>query len=377
MRIGRSALYSLLVLLLSVMPVRAIGLPLYEKDELTTGYIMVTDEAGTVVLETGHAVQPGDQFISDTNRLYEITSIDNTSAKARFIRWETDIAMEAAVPAQAQSQAETPLIAVYHTHTDESYIPSEGKSTDTGKGSIMLVGDVFAQRLADAGYRVVHDTTLHDPHDANAYQRSRRTFFKLLDKQPAAFFDIHRDSAPLSAYKTTINGIPAAKILLVVGKQNQNLSSTLSYAKQIKAAADRRYSGLIRGIFIAHGNYNQDLNPRAMLVEMGTQFNDRSEAEHSAVLFADVVPAFLKIHPKNAAATPAPQPADQQSAPDTATAPEPSAPAKDIYFLIGAVVVGTIAFLYISSGSLPAAGRKLRDFLKYEFNDLRSRRKKD
>ena len=76
-----------------------------------------------------------------------------------------------------------------------------------GKGSIMLVGDAFAKGLTNIGYQVIHDKTLHCPHDANAYQRSRRTFAKLLTNQPTTLFDIHRDSAPLNMYKTTINGL--------------------------------------------------------------------------------------------------------------------------------------------------------------------------
>ena len=36
--------------------------------------------------------------------------------------------------------------------------------------------------------------------------------------------------APLNMYKTTINGLDAVKILLVVGQQNQNKNTTIEYA---------------------------------------------------------------------------------------------------------------------------------------------------
>ena len=38
--------------------------------------------------------------------------------------------------------------------------------------------------------------TPHDPHDAMAYDRSRRTAAELLKKNPIALLDIHRDAVP-------------------------------------------------------------------------------------------------------------------------------------------------------------------------------------
>ncbi len=84
---------------------------------------------------------------------------------------------------------------------------------------------------------------------------------KLLQHQPDAIFDVHRDSAPLRVYSTTINGENVSKLLLVVAAKIKIEKTTLDYARSIKAATDAKYRGLIRGIFIAHGNYNQDLSP--------------------------------------------------------------------------------------------------------------------
>ena len=50
------------------------------------------------------------------------------------------------------------------THTDESYIPTDGTSTMAGKGSIMLGMGMLLQRgLTNIGYQVIHDKTLHCP----------------------------------------------------------------------------------------------------------------------------------------------------------------------------------------------------------------------
>ncbi|MDF2568864.1 MAG: stage sporulation protein, partial [Sporomusa sp.] len=290
----RIILTILLALSLSSHPAMAAPPESTVGDELVSGYMTVVDDTGVIVLQTGHEVHPGDEYIGEDDMLYEITTVEGTLARCRAIeKLSTQIPDNSIFVQAPPADAPKPKIAIYHSHTDESYIPNDGTPTQRGKGSIMVVGDAFEKKLVELGYQVDHSKTLHDPHDANAYHRSRRTAMKLLQGQPAALFDVHRDSAPLKVYSTTINGEPVAKMLLVVGRQNQNRKTTQDYARSIKTATDAKYKGLIRGIFIAHGNYNQDLSPRALLLEVGTQYNNREAAERSIALFADVVPSFL------------------------------------------------------------------------------------
>lgn len=348
-------------------------------NELTSGYITVIDEENTIIFQTGLTIHAGDQYINEDNKLYEITVVEGTLAKALYINPEPSVSIEqVAIPVQGVVDSAQPIIAIYHTHTDESYIPTDGTSTMNGKGSIMLVGDAFARGLTNIGYQVIHDKTLHCPHDANAYQRSRRTFVKLLTHQPVALFDVHRDSAPLKMYKTSINGLDAVKILLVVGQQNQNKNTTLEYAKTIKSRADAKYKGLIRGIFIARGNYNQDLNPRSMLIEMGTQYNTLEAAQHSAVLFANVLPSFIPV-PNSPSASAAPTVSDTPSPvinSNTEGVKETASYRYDIAFILGTLIICTIAYLYLCTGSWQEARHKLYRFFKYEFKDFLGQRNK-
>jgi stage II sporulation protein P len=364
-------------------------------DELESGYNTIVDENDQMILQSGLVLHVGDRYISEDNKLYEITTIEGSLAKARYIESEPTLSLETElITVQGAADGNQPIIAIYHTHTDESYIPTDGNSTTPGEGSIMKVGDRFSSRLKELGYQPLHSKTLHDPHDANAYQRSRRTFMKLLERQPAALFDLHRDSGPLAFYKTTINGQDAAKILLVVGRQNQNQATTLQYAKKIKANADKTYKGLIRGIFMARGNYNQDLNPRSMLLEMGTQYNTREAAEHSAALFADILPSI--ITPKPLPASPTPKAADttipgttssndtgngankntETSAGNVSNIQEAGITVNNILSIIGAVLLGIIAYLYLSTGNWQEAKNKLYKFYKYEFTNFLGPRKK-
>jgi len=351
-------------------------------DELESGYSTIVDDNNSIISQLGFTLHVGDKYISEDNILYEIMAVEGTLAKARYLSTESSLSLSPeSIVVQGPIGGPQPLIAIYHSHTDESYIPTEGNASTPGTGSIMLVGDSFNNRLNELGYQTIHSKTLHDPHDANAYQRSRRTFMKLLEYQPAALFDLHRDSAPLATYQTTINGQDVAKILLVVGRQNQNQATTLKYAKTIKANADATYRGLIRGIFIAHGNYNQDLNPRSMLVEMGTQYNTREAAERSAALFADIIPSIIAPNPPSTAPIPEITNNVPVDTPDVGTTTSPDSIVNttytyDIIAIIGTLFIGLLVYLYLSTGSWQEAKNKLYKFYEYEFTNFFGPRKK-
>lgn len=375
-----SLLFTILntVFLLLVLPCTSVAFS-SDNDELLSGYNTVIDENGAIVLQTGLPLHVGDQYISEDNRLYELSIVEGSLVKARYIQDDSPLSLELlSKPVIQESVTPQPLIAIYHTHNDESYIPTDGQDSIPGNGSIMLVGERLSNRLIELAYQTDHDKTLHDPHDANAYQRSRRTFMKLLQRQPAALFDIHRDSAPLSFYKTTINGQDAAKILLVVGKQNQNHNSTMEYARTIKATTDEKYKGLIRGIFIAHGNYNQDLNPHSMLVEIGTQYNTLDAAKHSAALFADGISSVITGNPSSASPTPKTA-TNEDTSSDNDSNTAFSSFYTDILSTISTLLIGIVAYLYLSTGSWQEAKNKLYQLYKYEFTNylgLRNKQKK-
>jgi len=76
---------------------------------------------------------------------------------------------------------------------------------------------------------------------------------------------------------------------------------------------DKKTPGLSNGIFIGKGDYNQDLSPRAMLIEVGAHTNKKNDATQGVMLFADTLPAVLGINPANANTTPAAKPLSTQN----------------------------------------------------------------
>ncbi|MBP2653550.1 MAG: stage sporulation protein [Firmicutes bacterium] len=336
------------------------------------GYYTIVDETGASVFVTGWKVQVGDQCLTENNRRYEVVSVNGDVAAAKFIG-EVDISLYTPHKVSEEeirfgqffgsksAKAEGSKVALYHTHDDESYVPTDGKESIVGNGGILDVGNAFASALQTKGMQVIHSTTKHDPHDDMAYERSRRTVLDLLKEQPAAIFDVHRDAVPPEVYKANINGEDCTKVQLVVGKYGPTGKQIEDYALQLKSASDQQHPGLVKGIFFAKGgDYNQDLHPRSMLLEVGAHTNDRASAERGIALFADAVPTVLG------------QTSGTPGTPSGTTGfgtsgAGPSGSSKASAWIIGLLIVGIAVFLFISTGSFKEAKAKIRQFGTSEF----------
>jgi stage II sporulation protein P len=269
--------------------------------ENSIAYVTVKDSEGNIIFETGEEVSVDDEYISEENKHYIVTRVIGSEGVAEIkqevpaekVQEINKISFNNLVPGMSipvSKTAQAPHVAIYHTHTDESYRPTSGTNAEPGNGDIINIGKIFRDSLKLEGVNATLNDNTHDPHDINAYSRSRRTAMQLIkEEQPDAIFDLHRDSAPLSAYTTTINGVTSARIMIVVGRSNPNFKTNLAYAKRVKAAADYLYPGLVRGIFIGKGDYNQDLYPTALLFECGTSENSQERVQIAINCLTDAI----------------------------------------------------------------------------------------
>lgn len=250
------------------------------------------DESGNLVWATCLHVSVGDVYIGQEGYRARVARIEGSRAYIKREAHAARTAMAAtarALPLGAGSK----LICVYSTHTDESYVPTEGTEAVPGNGGIIKVASAFAGALSAVGFVVKHDPSAHDPHDALAYTRSRRTAAALASLKPYAIFDVHRDAAPPEAYAAVVRGVEVQQIMIVVGRQNPFASANMLFAMRLKQEADRMYPGLVRGIFMASGDYNQDLDPGSLLLEVGTHTLPREHAERAVTFLARVLASLL------------------------------------------------------------------------------------
>ena len=278
-------------------------------EELKGGrYFYMVDEKGRTILITGRRLREKDRFLNARNELYEVESAEGYVARARFVE---KVELEEPAPFSAglsgvlavQKEKEvTPAykIAVYHTHNAESYVPSDGEESIYGAGGIHDVGLAFKESLEEKGVRVLYSDQLHLPHDRGAYRRSRVTALRLLRERPDAIFDLHRDAAPWEKYALELEGEEVTQIQIVVGMSNPGTAVNEKFAYDLKGYADRLYPGLIHGVLLIWGSYNQDLSPLALLLEVGAHTNSKEAAQGGVSRFAKVVsyyfygPAVLK-----------------------------------------------------------------------------------
>ncbi len=358
----------LVLLTFSIQPVLADplfdipDLGIFEK-ELTPGEVFtIQDNSGNIISKMARIIYEGDELIAEDNKHYKISKIEGTTAYAEYIgkhdispdQYTSSLVIEAAQNTNPKNN----LVGIYHTHSDESYVKGDGTESKPSKGGVYDIGDVFSEKLKENGIEVVHSKNSHDPHDANAYRRSRRTAVDLMKKAPSVLIDIHRDGIKdPNFYSGNISGVDATKTRLVVGRQNQNIESNLEFAKNIKAKINKIHPGLIKEIFIAKGNYNQDLSPRTLLIEIGTYTNEKNQAENGAALFADALPNVLGITggPGNT--------------------PQNRSDWKSIIWLLVAVIIGGGAFLLISTGSFKKAKEKLKEMTTSEWANFLGQRK--
>ncbi len=342
-------------------------------------YFNMVDDTGTIIMQTSWQMSVGDQYLDEDNRMYEVDRVDGQAAHARFVeqvdmsQYLAGIDLEAVEAAMTGAAANNGTIAVYSTHTDESYIKGDGTDSKKGNGGILDVAASFTNALKAKGFNVVHSAAKHDPHDDGAYNRSRRTASSLLKQQPLAIFDVHRDAAvPPEQYVAKVDGEQVTKVRLVVGRQNPKRSVNDAFAKQLKAVGDKVQPGLMKGIFYARGNYNQDLSNKAMLLELGTEKNSKDDAEKGVAAFANVVAATL-----GAQTTPG-APGGTGGAQGGPTPRNTTAPGagRALATLLGLAVLGGIGFLAISTGGFKEMGGKLKQLGNSEFASFLGRMRK-
>lgn len=348
-----------------------------EKSDHEIGKLVnINDESGNLVSKVSRSVSTGDQIILPDGKNFKVKKVYKDYAVAKLIGTDKEYLAycnffdNMTIPAAAFNDNENRRVGIYHTHSAESYVPTDGTESIPFRGGIYEVGQSLVNRLKNAKIDVSYDKTPHDPHDNNAYYRSRRTAANLLKQNPVAILDVHRDGIPdANYYREKVSDTNVAQLRLVVGRQNPNMQANLDFAKRMMAYANKIHPGIVKEIFMANGTYNQDLLPTALLLEAGTHLNTKSEAERGVTLFADAIPTVAGI------TTPGP----------TGGAGTQSRGAwSALAWILGLTILGGGTYLLISSGGLKQAGSKLSSFVGQEFtgflgpvNNIRKKFSKD
>lgn len=203
--------------------------------------------------------------------------------------------------------ANTKNVVIIHTHTCESYTPSEAfnyqmtgnyRTTDINY-SVARVGTELDNFLKGYGFNVIHDTTLNDyPAYTGSYNRSLKVVKSILNQTPSDIvIDLHRDAVGSNSnYAPTvkIGEEYAAQLMFVIGTdggglEHPNWQQNLKLAIKIQQKANEMYPGLFRPIILRDSRYNQHVAPGASIVEVGATGNTLEQCITSMKYLAQIM----------------------------------------------------------------------------------------
>lgn len=202
-------------------------------------------------------------------------------------------------------------ILIFHTHSCESYTPSEKymytqsgnfRSTDLNY-SVTRVGTELENYLKEYNLNVIHDTSYHDyPAYNGSYTRSLQTVENILSTTSAdIIIDLHRDAIGSRAdYAPTvkIGDDYAAQIMFVIGTNegglwHPNWNQNLKFAIKVQQKAEEMYPGLFKPIMLTTSRYNQHTGKYANIIEVGATGNTLEQCLTSMKYLSSVLNAII------------------------------------------------------------------------------------
>ena len=221
---------------------------------------------------------------------------------------DPDIPALLAQPLQWNLRGEEPTVLIIHTHTTESYTQVDEPYTESAawrtadeEYNMVSIGDIVSQILEDNGIPVIHDRELHDyPSYNGSYTRTRKAIEDYVNQYPGLqlILDLHRDAAGEGRNQmrthATVDGQPAAQLMLVMGTNYDTYEENLSLALKVHAQLEAQCPGITRPLQLRAARFNQDLCPGALLVEVGAAGNTHPEAHRAAEQLARAIAALAE-----------------------------------------------------------------------------------
>ncbi len=210
---------------------------------------------------------------------------------------------------------DAPAVLIIHTHTTESYTPSEkynytpsetDRTTDLNY-NMVSVGEVIYNHLTENGINTIHDKTINDhPSYSQSYSKSLKLVQGYMQKYPSIkiVIDVHRDAIvtksgtkmrPVASFDT-----PCAQVMTVVGTNDSGLNhpqwqTNLAFVLKLQHEMNTLYPSLARPINLRRERFNHHLAPYAFILEVGTNGNTLDEAKEGALLFSKSLVSLLKV----------------------------------------------------------------------------------
>ena len=243
-----------------------------------------------------------------------VTEVDNSGVNPRYTDEYNGVFINNGTNYTLTQEMLTPdvtvnknKVVIYHTHTCESYTPTEAYSyTASGNFrtidlnySVSRVGDELENCLNNYGCTVIHDRTYHDyPAYNGSYSRSLVTAQNVLSTNQDAdiVIDLHRDAIADETYgpRVKIGDEYVSQLMFVIGTDGSNSAHTnwlqnLKFAIKVQQKANELYPGLFKPIILRNSEYNQHVAKAACIIEVGSTGNTLEESMGAMKYLARII----------------------------------------------------------------------------------------
>lgn len=189
------------------------------------------------------------------------------------------------------------IVYIYNTHDEEKYflpftndysvIPTVKTASFILKDHLNNLGiNSYVETRSIKTYLNKYKLDYTGSYEASRYylvDKNKKYNFKY-------FIDIHRDSIKRSASLYEKDGKNYARILFVVSMKHKNYKKNLEFVNYLNKRIENKYKGLSRGLYKRSDViFNQDVSPRAILIEVGGVDNTIDEINNTLEVIAQVI----------------------------------------------------------------------------------------
>ncbi len=204
------------------------------------------------------------------------------------------------------SNIDDPIVYLYNSHQLENYSKEKLENYNVSP-NVMMTSYLLKEKLNNLGIptivekaNIVEFMNVNGWNHNDSYKASRFYILESLSSYPnlRLLIDIHRDALNHEEATTIINDKQYAKVLFVVGGDNNDYQNNLKLAESINEIIKNKYPSLTRGVIVKKGAgvdgvYNQDLDSRILLIEIGGNESNIEEVMNTTVIISNVIKEYL------------------------------------------------------------------------------------
>ena len=234
------------------------------------------------------------------SQIFKIDMNKPTTILKKMIPYETPNTNQYHVMKNEYQETTTePEIYIYNTHQTEQYIGNDITPTPT----VLTAAHYLKDKLENLGINalVEEESIPQILKDNNwnydeSYKASRINLEKIHEQYPniKIFIDLHRDAVKKDLSTVTIDNKNYAKVLFVIGKEHNNYQKNLEFTTSINNIIEKNYPQITKGILQKEGRgvngiYNQDIDEKIILMEVGANENTIEEVTNTLDIIANII----------------------------------------------------------------------------------------